>query len=167
MNSTGARGRGIHTVGAVRTLLWAEHGSPLLTPVLTAPDPPPPAHVGHPWPPRTSHGRAESTHLFAEWATPRTGSRRRGLRASSGEGWPVPLGPSDFALHLKKENKRVKSFSVSSQVWETSDAYRPVFLIRNITGYSVVSFEHCEGGNIAGGGITRCSLASHGSERGR
>lgn len=66
----------------------------------------------------------------------------------------------------------MKLFSISSPVWETPDAYRPVLLIRNITGYSAVSFEHCEGGNIAecvcvGGGITRCSLASHGSERGR
>lgn len=48
----------------------------------------------------------------------------------------------------------MKLFSISSPVWETPDAYRPVLLIRNITGYSAVSFEHCEGGNIAewGGG---------------
>lgn len=160
-------------VGTVQKLLWAEQGSPLLTPVLTALDPPPTTHMGHPWPLRTSRGRVESTHLFAEWATPRTGSHRRGLWASSGEGWPVPLGPSDFALHLKRKKKRMKSFSTSSHVGETSDAHRPVFLIRNITGSSVVSLntvKHCEGGNIAeqrGAGVTRCSLASHGSQRGR
>lgn len=33
----------------------------------------------------------------------------------------------------------MKSFSTSSHVGETSDAHRPVFVIRNITGYSVVS----------------------------
>lgn len=65
----------------------------------------------------------------------------------------------------------MKLFSISSPVWETPDTYRPVLLIRNNTGYSAVSFEHCEGGNIVRGGwgwgITRCSLPSHGSERGR
>lgn len=46
-----------------------------------------------------------SPYLFAEWATPRTGSRRRGLRASSGEGWQIPLGAPDFALHLGRKQE--------------------------------------------------------------
>lgn len=129
-----------HMVGTVPTLLWAERGSPRLTPILTSLALPPPARMGQPpWPLRTSHDRVESiTDLFAEWITLRTGSRRKGLWASSREGWPIPLDTSE------KENKRMKSFSISSYIWETSDAYCPVFLIRNITGCSAMSFERCE-----------------------